>query len=168
MKLNDIDVIKLLPIFMRKDKFNMFLSQYMSDLIKQALPNMDNLSVFNRIDKLNDEECDLLAWELNIDYYEKSLNLDEKHKTLKSAFSIKSTPNTKYAVEKILENELGEGVKVSIVEWFEENLPVNHFYVVIKSQKKYDNNKIMKIINSVVRKTAICDEIKYEITNNGS
>lgn len=166
MKLNDIDVIKLLPLFMRKDKFNVFLAQYMSDLVKEVSLNIDKFSVFNCIDKLDDEECDLLAWELNIDYYEKSLNLDEKHKILNSAFST-STPNTKYAVEKILENELGEGVKVSVVEWFEENLPVNHFFVVIKSQKEYDSNKIMKIINSFVRKTAICDEIKYEITNVG-
>ena len=163
MKLYDVDIIKILPFFMRKDNFNAFFADYISALIKNYSLNFDKLSVWNAIDKLNDEECDLFAWELNLDYYNKSDNLSKKQLVLKTGLKSKMTACTKSALQQALETYLGYTGKIKVLEWFDCNLSFNHYYINLINPGKYDLDGILRIVNSSNRASAILDGIKVDI-----
>ena len=102
MKIYDVDIIKLLPYFMQKDDFNIFFAKFLSEIIKRSSQNLNKLSVWNMIDSLDDEECDLFAWELNINFYSKYYSLDKKRTMLKTGLKTKMSACTKSALEQAL------------------------------------------------------------------
>ena len=73
----------------------------------------------DKIDELNEAECDELAWELDIDWYESTgMSLEEKRATIKIAQQVKRKRGTKWAVERLISIYFGEGY---VMEWFDTN-----------------------------------------------
>lgn len=118
MKISELDFLHLLPAFMRDDEAVIALSGAVDKLFGDL--HVDTLSTWDRIDELTDAECDDLAWELDIDWYEDSLGIAEKRETIKLAQQIKRKRGTKWAVERVLSLYLGEG---GVIEWFEKEPP---------------------------------------------
>lgn len=163
MKLYDVDIIKLLPFFMRKDKFNAFFANYISALIRNSAFNLNKLSVWNAIDKLDDEECDLLAWELNLDYYNKYDSLSKKQTVLKTGLKSKMTACTKSALQQALETYSGYTGDIKVLEWFNCNLPFNHYYINLINPGEYNLDGILRIVNSSNRASAVLEGLKVDI-----
>lgn len=163
MKLCDVNIIKILPFFMRKDEFNRFFANYISALIKNSSFNLNKLSVWNAIDKLDDEECDLLAWELNLDYYSKFDSLSKKQTALKTGLKSKMKACTKSALQQALETYSGIKGEIKVFEWFDCNLPFNHYYINLINPGKYDLDSILRIVNSSNRASAVLEGIKVDI-----
>lgn len=166
MKLYDVDIIKILPFFMRKDNFNTFFANYISALIKSSSFKLNKLSVWNAIDKLDDEECDLFAWELNLDYYNKSDSLSKKRTLLKTGLKSKMTACTKSALQQALETYSGNAGKIKVLEWFDCNLPFSHYYINLINPGEYDLDGILRIVNSSNRASAVLDGIKVDINKS--
>lgn len=119
MKVSELDFLRLLPVFMRDDEAVIALSSAVDKLMGNM--RLDTLSTWDKIDELNEKECDELAWELDIDWYDSaSLSLTEKRETIKLANLIKRKRGTKWAVERVIQMYLGEG---GVIEWFEKNPP---------------------------------------------
>lgn len=119
MKVSELDFLRLLPVFMRDDEAVMALSRAVDELMGNL--RLDTLSTWDKIDELNEKECDDLAWELDIDWYEPaSLSLVEKRETIKLAQPIKRKRGTKWAVERLISLYLGEG---GIIEWCDKETP---------------------------------------------
>lgn len=117
MKLDQIEFSQLLPYFMRADVAVAAFCEALDELLTPPGQRIKTLRIWDQIDKLNEAECDELAWELGIDWYEsKNMTLEEKRATIKTAQQIKRKRGTKQAVEQILRATYGNG-KVS--EWFE-------------------------------------------------
>lgn len=113
MKLSELEFLKLLPAFMRDDEANIALSKSINKLFGAL--RLDTLSTWDKIDELTEKECDELAWELDIDWYEPvNMTLEEKRETIKIAPQIKSKRGTKWAVERLVSLYLGEG---GVEEW---------------------------------------------------
>lgn len=122
MKISELDFLHLLPAFMRDDEAVIALSGAIDELFGDL--RVDTLSTWDRIDELTDAECDDLAWELDIDWYDDSLGIAEKRETIKLAQQIKRKRGTKWAVERVLQLYLGEG---GVIEWFEKEPPGTPF-----------------------------------------
>ncbi len=163
MKLSTVDVIKLLPFFMRKDKFNVFFANYISALIRNSSLNLNKLSVWNAIDELSEEECDNFAWELNLDYYPKTDSLSKKREHLKTGLKAKMTACTKAALQQTLETYSGNKSDIRVLEWFDVSLPFNHYYINIKNPGEYNIDGIMRVINSSSRASAVLDGIIVDV-----
>lgn len=118
MKLSELDFLRLLPVFMRDDEANIAISNAVNKLMGSL--RLDTLSTWASIDKLTEEELDELAWELDIDWYEQSMSIEEKRETVKIAQHIKRKRGTKWAVERVISLYLGEG---GVVEWYEKEPP---------------------------------------------
>ena len=118
MKLSELDFLRLLPVFMRDDEANIAISNAINKLMGNL--RLDTLSTWASIDQLTEEELDELAWELDIDWYEKTMSIEEKRETVKIAPYIKSKRGTKWAVERVISLYLGEG---GVVEWCEKEPP---------------------------------------------
>ncbi len=79
MKISDLDFVRLLPAFMRDDEAAIALSKAMNKLIQPPGSRIPTIRTWDEIDSLNEPECDELAWELDIDWYDSTgMSLEEK------------------------------------------------------------------------------------------
>lgn len=117
MRISDLDFLRLLPAFMRDDEAVIALSKAVNDLLGDPGKRLSTIRTWDKIDELNEAECDELAWELDIDWYDSAgMTLEEKRETVKAAQSIKRKRGTKWAVERLITAYLGEGY---VMEWYE-------------------------------------------------
>lgn len=117
MRLSDLDFLRLLPAFMRDDDAVIALSKAVNKLIGEPGKRLDTIRTWDKVDELNEAECDELAWELDIDWYDSvGMSLSVKRETIKAAQQIKRKRGTKWAVERLIETYLGEGL---LAEWYE-------------------------------------------------
>ena len=116
MKISEIDFLKLIPAFMKDDEAIIALSTAVNELMKEPGRRLHSLRTWDKIDELTAEECDALAWELDIDWYDSSMGLAEKRETIKFAQQIRRKRGTKWAVESLITAYFGEGY---VMEWYE-------------------------------------------------
>lgn len=117
MKISELDFARLLPVFMRDDLAVKALSEAVNKLIGEPGKRLSTLRTWDMIDELNEAECDELAWELDIDWYDSTgMSLEEKRETIKAAQQIKRKRGTKWAVERLISAYFGEGY---VLEWYE-------------------------------------------------
>ena len=117
MKISELDFVRLLPAFMRDDEAVIALSNAVNLLMGEPGKRLSTLRTWDRIDELSEAECDELAWELDIDWYDSTgMSLEEKQATIKVAQQIKRKRGTKWAVERLISAYFGAGY---VVEWYE-------------------------------------------------
>lgn len=116
MKLSELEFLRLLPVFMRDDEAVKGLSNAMDKLLGVPSERIPTIRTWDMIDELNDAECDALAWELDVDWYDDTLGIEEKRATIEAAQQIKRKRGTKWAVEQLITAYFGEGY---VVEWYE-------------------------------------------------
>ena len=117
MKISELDFVRLLPAFMRDDEAVIALSKAMNVLLGEPGKRLHTIRTWDMIDELTEAECDELAWELDIDWYDSTgMGLEEKRETIKLAQQIKRKRGTKWAVERLITAYFGEGY---VMEWYE-------------------------------------------------
>lgn len=158
MKLKDIKMINLLPVFMRNDKANIGLAAGVDEIVKMFADYADNMSTWAAIDNMTEAELDELAWELNISWYEQGANIAIKRKLIKESDEIQCKLGTKWAVEQIITTYFGTG---DISEWFEYGGEAGHFRVESSNPSVTNENldKFLRILNKVKRKSSQLDGI---------
>ncbi|MPN30134.1 hypothetical protein SDC9_177592 [bioreactor metagenome] len=72
--------------------------------------------IYARIDELDEEILDILAYDLHVDWYDYTYPIEVKRATIKDSVKVHRKLGTKYAVETALGNVF-PGTKVS--EWFQ-------------------------------------------------
>lgn len=123
MKVSNMDFIKLLPAFMQDDEAAIALSKAVNKLIGEPGKRLATIRTWDKVDELTEAECNEMAWELDIDWYDsEGMSLTEKRNTIKLAQQIKRKRGTKWAVERLIGAYFGEGY---VMEWFEmdDSLP---------------------------------------------
>ena len=117
MKISELDFVRLLPVFMRDDAAVIALSEAVNRLLGEPGKRLSTIRTWDKLDELNETECDELAWELDIDWYDSTgMGLEEKRDTIKLAQQIRRKRGTKWAVERLISAYFGEGY---IAEWYE-------------------------------------------------
>ena len=133
---------------------NLLADQNIKALVEAIEPEFEkvkqeivNVLIYPRIDELNEEVLDLLAWQFHIEGYELATNITEKRNLIKKAIELHRYKGTKYAIEEVLRVLNLEG---KISEWFEYNGTPYHFRVDI--DLKYQGlqpdtyNKLLNLI----------------------
>lgn len=119
MKLSELDFVRLLPAFMRDDEAAIALCKAVNELVGPPCGRLKTIRTWDQIDSLNEAECDEMAWEQDVDWYDSAgMSLEEKRATIKFAQQIKRKRGTKWAVERLISAYFGEGY---VLEWFEMN-----------------------------------------------
>ena len=128
MKISELDFVRLLPAFMRDDEAVIALSKAMNRLMGEPGKRLSTIRTWDKIDELNEAECDAMAWELDIDWYDSvGMTLEEKRATIKVAQQIKRKRGTKWAVERLISAYFGVGY---VVEWYEWDMAPFTFMVL--------------------------------------
>ncbi len=143
MRLSDLDFVRLLPVFMQDDAAVVAFSEAMNKLIGEPSQRFATLRTWDKIDELNDAECDEMAWELDIDWYDSAgMTLEEKQEAIKLAQQIKRKRGTKWAVERLIASYFGEGY---VAEWYEVN-GVPYTFVVLTTNPQVTPENFDKFV----------------------
>ena len=146
MKVSNIDFIRLLPAFMQDDEAAIALSKAMNQLINEPGSRIPTIRTWNEIDKMSEAECDELAWELDVDWYDSTgMSLEEKRDTIKLAIQIKRKRGTKWAVERLISAYFGEGY---VVEWYEMGSSP-YTFVALTTNADIDAHSFEKFVQAV-------------------
>lgn len=172
MKLRNVNISKLLPVFMRNDSFNIFLADFLSSIFISASGNLNSLSIWNSINELNEKELDLLAKDFLLEYYSITAPLEQKRVDITAGIKCKFKACNKPVIENVIKTHFNCS-NVELKEWFELNLEPHHFVVNIKNPKNYSESELIKIFNSFCRKSSVIDKIniieeggEYASSNN--
>ena len=162
MKLQNADILQLLPQFMRDDAAVQALASAVNKLISEPGGKVFHLREWDQIDTLSSEELDELAWEMSIEWYDTGMDLENKRAMIKAATLLKEKFGTKWAVIEAVKN--GYGSEPEISEWFEYEGDPGHFKAKINASKGFDFSKVLAAIEYVKRASAHLDEIEMETT----
>lgn len=117
MRLSTADILKLLPEFMRDDQAVRGLAAAVNKLIREPGEKVKTIRVWDQIDNLDDAQLDELAYELDIDWYDTSLPIENKRAIVKISDLVHSRRGTKWAVEELVTAYISSGY---VMEWHEE------------------------------------------------
>lgn len=131
MRITELDFVRLLPVFMQDDEAILAFCNAMNKLLGEPGKRLSTIRTWDKIDELTEAECDELAWELDVDWYDSTgMTLEEKREALKLVQQIKRKRGTKWAVERLISSLLGEG---RVAEWDEIDAPEYTFVVLTTS-----------------------------------
>ena len=116
MTIDNPNMLKLLPQFMRNDEANVALSHAMDSLLAEPAKRSRILRKWDQIDNMNHTQLDEMAWEFNIDWWDSAFTLEQKRAVIKTCYRIHEKRGTKWAVEELVTAAFGMG---KVTEWFE-------------------------------------------------
>lgn len=159
MDINNMDFIDLLPAFMREDDANIGLSKAVNEITKQLAKKAISNSTWDQIDNLGGHELDLLAEELNITWYDKTVAMDVKRKIIKDSDIVHSKLGTNWAVLRVIETYFGEG---KIIDWYDYGGEPYHFKIQTVNQSILNTKaeEFLRVLNAIKRKSAVLDSIE--------
>lgn len=85
MKLENVDILKMLPSFMKEDKYNSLLATGMNNLFNKCAVNMQRIIIVGQTDILNEAELDQIAEDSGIFWYNYSGTIESKRLQIKEA-----------------------------------------------------------------------------------
>lgn len=116
ISLFDSNITSILPEVLSGKNEVIALGYAINKATQRMLSACEKISVYAAIDVATDEVLDLLAIELNTQYYDTSLNIDAKRRLIKGTLSWYMKAGTPAAIEELIQAVFGEG---TVQEWFE-------------------------------------------------
>jgi len=126
MKLNTVELDKLIPSFMREDKNFKAICYALEEEIKLLYEQTNLIKLYQNIDNLPEEILDELAWQFNAIEYSKTYSIDVKRNLIKNCLSTHHKRGTVAAVEEVASRIFGNA---TVTEWFEYGGEPYHFKV---------------------------------------
>lgn len=166
MKLEDIDVLKLIPSFMREETDNQAIAQFLSEKLRPLASEIAKLATWDQLQKLDHSELDALAEELRIFWYAKDYSLDSKRALIASSDKTYMQLGTKESVERVVSDIFGDS---HVEEWYDYGGQPHYFQINIASSEAMHPEKearLKRILEMVKRKSQWLDKIINEILTN--
>lgn len=147
IKLKDAQIAQILPDIFSQEPEVQALSFAINNAARRLLSYCENISVYAVIDTEPDDVLDMLAVELNTQYYDASLPIERKRELIKNTLVWYMTSGTPSAVEELIATTFGEG---EVVEWFEYGDLPYWFKIITNAQLTPDiMDRFAAIINRV-------------------
>ena len=144
-KLYEVD-INSLPYSISTLKNVHNLAEVIRDYLNDIAKDIDTAIIFPRIDELDESLLDVLAYDLHIDWYDDSYNVETKRNVIKTSVNVHRKLGTKYGVETALRAVFPNS---KVVPWFETGGEPYYFDVILDtttSDKPVDYNEISGIV----------------------
>lgn len=167
MKLNDLDFIRLLPLFMRDDAAVQGLAKSLDEIIPQLSESLKQLTTWDHIDQLSEKELDDLAWELNILWYDQAADIAAKRDVVKNSDKVYQHLGTKWAVENVIRSYFGNG---HIKEWFEYDGEPGRFRIHSNNPEITGDRlaSFLNLVYKVKRASAKLEAVYIDLESNGA
>lgn len=161
--IQNVHLLDLLPPNLRSDPALSAAAQSIQEELRQTTEAISKLSIFDRLNTLNDVEADEMAWQLHVDFYDASLPIDQKRELVKNAIRFHRRKGTPAAVEELIAILFGTG---TVEEWFEYGGEPG-FFRVRTSDPSATNERaqeFVQAIDSVKRLSAWLEVVILEET----
>jgi phage tail P2-like protein len=130
---------------MQNDGCDQGIAEALDDLIRRSMYNVRSLKVWDEIETLNEKQLDELAWELDIDWYDSTADIDTKRDVLRYASSVKRKRGTSWSVQQLITAYFGQGF---VYEWTEfDGQPFT--FMALTTNDNVDEITLKKFINAV-------------------
>lgn len=127
----DVRLVDLLPESLKNDP-DIIAASKAVDLSFSVVANAVNKAlILPRIDQLESDVLDHVAYFFHVDFYDRSLDIETKRRLIKESVYIHQVKGTPAAVEILIETLFDEGV---VEEWFDYGGSPYRFRVVTSNQ----------------------------------
>lgn len=116
MDLKNLNLLSLMPKFMQHDQVTLGLCASIQPQFRQLSDEAKVCLILPRIKELKGPILDELAWELHIDFWDASAEVEQKRELIRNSFIIHMTKGTPAAVERLIQTMFNDGY---VEEWFE-------------------------------------------------
>ena len=131
---------------------NLLVDKNIKALVEAVEPEFEkikseivNVLIYPRIDELDEEVLDLLAWQFHIEGYDLATDITEKRNLIKKAIELHRYKGTRYAIEEVLKIL---GLEGQIKEWYETNGELPPYTFSIITEKEPDSiERLIKLVN---------------------
>lgn len=147
MRLNETEMVKLLPAWMQEDGGDKGLATGCDIISRDAYARLKLLSRWDKIDQLSDAELDEMAWELNIQWYDSTAPIAAKRAVIRNSDRVYAKLGTPYAVEQIVADYFGTG---EVREWYQYGGQPHHFKVPDRNGDKTTARVLPSTADSMV------------------
>ena len=83
MRLSNADILQLLPVFMRDDEAVQAFAKAVNALIRAPGGEIQRLREWDQIDNMTSAELDEMAWEMSLEWYDSTVDIENKRATIK-------------------------------------------------------------------------------------
>lgn len=110
------DLTKSLPPILKENEDIQALSKLIAEKLNDITSNIDKNVIFADLDNADEETLDILAYDLNVLWYDYSYSLGVKRSIIKDCIKVYRKLGTPYAVIRSISNVFPES---NLKEWFE-------------------------------------------------
>ena len=163
MKLQEAEILKLLPAWMRDDGSVKGLAEGTDEVTRALAARIKLMSRWNQIDQLSEADLDEMAWELNIQWYDSTAPIETKRAVIRNSDRVYAKLGTRYAVEQIITDYFGSG---EVREWYQYGGAPYHFKVLSDNPGLVNDNLdlFLSLLRTVKRRSAWLDAILICLT----
>ncbi len=160
--LDDVVIKDLAPDSLLKDENTKYIMESIDYVIRKIwFENKDKYKLFSRLNSMNDQEIELMLWEMHVDYIDENLNKEQKIDLIKESLlnhMIKGTPE---AVENVCSIIFGNA---KVTEWFEYNGDPGYFRVSTLGslQSEEDYKRVIEVINTYKNTRSWLEGLMFE------
>lgn len=160
MRLKNIVNRKLMPLFMRSDRFDVSLGEGLDEIVKDMDAGIDQkLRFWDNFDNMTEEQLDEAAEELKVHWYRYDVDVETKREIIKGAKHIKRKLGTPYAIEEVLRIYFRDA---TLVEWWKYGGARKHFKIQTYNLSTVDEDagKFIAVLDKIKRKAAVLDYVE--------
>lgn len=163
MKLDDVDLFRFLPQFMRGDRNTQAFVYAITGQLKAIALSIVHARIYSRIDELSEVVLDELAWQFNVPEYNLEYSIEVKRDIIKRCMVIHRQRGTAGAVERVVKNIFGEASYLE--EWFEYDGEPYHFKVHTSNPNITDEmlHEIERVIKETQNVRSWLEEVIIEL-----
>jgi phage tail P2-like protein len=122
-----VSLLDLLPDSLKYDPDIQALALAITPELQSISNDIAQCILLKNIDSLPDEVLDVLAWDYHVDFYDTSLEIEQKRELIKNSIALHRKKGTPAAVEDLVTIVFGDG---EVEEWFEYGGDPYHFRVL--------------------------------------
>ena len=160
--LDDVVVKDLAPDSLLKDENTKYIMESIDYVIRKIwFENKDKYKLFSRLNSMNDQEIELMLWEMHVDYIDENLNKEQKTDLIKESLLNHMIKGTPAAVENVCSIIFGNA---KVTEWFEYNGNPGYFRVSTLGslQSEEDYKRVIEVINTYKNTRSWLEGLMFE------
>lgn len=162
IKLYDSNITDILPEIFAYDPKVKALGHAINKAMQRLIDYCQNISIYTAIDTVPEQVLDLLAVELNTQYYDDSMNIETKRVLVKNTLVWYMNTGTPASVEEAVAAVFGNG---EVEEWFDYGGEPYHFKVYTSTINSTDEmiQQLTEIISKIQNARSHLEEVIVEV-----
>lgn len=162
MKLNELDLMELIPPYMQGDNTVIGLCAAANYILNKLYHSILKMDFYTNLDSLDESDLDYIAQINNITWYNSNDIKEVKVNVIKNSEIVFWNLGTILAVEKVIADIFGD---CEVIEWFNYEGEPFHFKISsFNSQITSEEiSRFNAVIDHVKRKSAILDSVEIAL-----